>query len=75
MTAWLVFALIGFLLADSLINYFNKKRWKKEMIKEITKGLARKIVIIEGRCSKCDERIPDDLITPADFESRKWEIN
>lgn len=39
-----------------------KKNWRDQVIEEMAKRLQRRVVLIEGRCPKCDELLPDEVI-------------
>lgn len=60
----LIITVVGF----NILSWHYNKQYRKKFVKEITAGLVRKIVIVEGRCPKCDERIPDELLEESDLK-------
>jgi hypothetical protein len=56
-------------------DFTTRKKNRDESIKEIKEGLSRRVVIIEGRCPKCDERIPDESLTEDDLNKPSYVIN
>lgn len=57
-------------LTGYVLDWHLRKKYKSDLAKEITRGLVRNVVIIEGRCPKCDERIPDELLTKEDLKKQ-----
>jgi hypothetical protein len=51
------------------------KKYRKDLTDGLMKELPRRIVVIEGRCPKCDERIPDELLTKEDLKKPSQAIN
>jgi len=61
--------------ASIIYDIATRKKRTDESIKEIKDGLSRRVVIIEGRCPKCDERIPDESLTEDDLNKPSYVIN
>jgi hypothetical protein len=62
----------GAVLLSFILNVvFNRmsKKYYKQMGEDIRKGLVRKVVLIEGRCKSCGERIPDEDLEKIDKSS------
>lgn len=67
---YLYAALILAMVVTNIWSWHDRKQYRIKMAKEITAGLVRRIVIVEGRCPKCDERIPDELLTNEDMKKQ-----
>lgn len=71
---WIFSAFTLAVLASLFYDNFRAKARREKMIKEISGALRRKVVIIEGRCVHCGEKIPDELLTKEDMKKPSTHI-
>lgn len=63
---FLVAAVIWLLV--TIEEWFNRKKRREEFAKEVTGGLVKRVILVEGRCAKCNERLPDEVLDGIDLK-------
>lgn len=55
-------------IVTTIEQWFRNRKWRKEFPKEVTQGLVKRVILVEGRCAKCDERLPDEVLEGIDLQ-------